>query len=372
MNRFWPMVILLISIAAMIWLDASFGMKWALMGLVGLGFGFTLAFSRFGIVFGWREMITKRNSYYVRIHLITIAIEIVLFTAILSFSHALFGDKMVGNIMGIGIPFFIGAIIFGIGMQLAGVCATGTLYCCGEARPRFWLVLIFYGVGTLISNQFRPFLESTFSNPIVIAKDVTGSAWHGMLINLCLLAVLFYLFRKAELRNNTTLNPIFNKKNLFWQDGRFTVLTGGIIIAILNSSVVALHGSAWTITDAVYVMALHSAGFFGLFHNNPMLEQPLFLNPMVGMFWLGILGAALARSLSPKRVQAPSPIGHIFASIVGGLLMGMSAMYSACNLGGMFDGIASGSLHGWIWMLMALCGSIIGIRLRPLFGLSNQ
>ncbi|MFS1163381.1 YeeE/YedE thiosulfate transporter family protein, partial [Aeromonas salmonicida] len=54
---------------------------------------------------------------------------------------------------------------------------------------------------------------------------------------------------------------------------------------------------------------------------------------------------------------------------LGGLLMGMGAMYSACNLGGFFDGTASGSLHGWVWMLMALAGSLIGIRLRPLFKL---
>jgi len=47
----------------------------------------------------------------------------------------------------------------------------------------------------------------------------------------------------------------------------------------------------------------------------------------------------------------------------------MGAMYAACNLGGFFDGTASGSLHGWVWMLMALAGSLIGIRLRPLFGL---
>ena len=94
-----------------------------------------LSFSRFGIVFGWREMLTKRNSYYVRVHLLTIAIEILLFTCFLSFSHALFGDAMVGNVMAIGIPFIVGAFLFGIGMQLAGVCATGTLYCCGEGQP---------------------------------------------------------------------------------------------------------------------------------------------------------------------------------------------------------------------------------------------
>lgn len=369
MNRKWSLPIVALAGGALLWLGNTFGMKWALMALIGFGFGFTLSFSRFGIVFGWREMLTKRNSYYVRVHLLTIAIEILLFTCFLSFSHALFGDAMVGNVMAIGIPFIVGAFLFGIGMQLAGVCATGTLYCCGEGQPRFWLVLICYGIGTLISNQFRPELEATFSSHVVLARDLTGNLWSGMLLNLALVAVLFMLFRKSELKRTGELKPLFSGGNLFWRDGRFTVLTGGILIALLNSSVVALHGSAWTITGAVYDMALRGASLFGLFEGNPKLAQPLFINPMVGMFWLGILGAMLARCISGGGTFAPMRLGNSLASILGGLLMGMGAMYSACNLGGFFDGTASGSLHGWVWMLMALAGSLIGIRLRPLFKL---
>ena len=151
---------------------------------------------------------------------------------------ALFGDAMVGNVMAIGIPFIVGAFLFGIGMQLAGVCATGTLYCCGEGQPRFWLVLLCYGIGTLISNQFRPELEATFSSQVVLAKDLTGNIWSGMLLNLALVAVLFLLFRKSELKRTGEVKPIFGGGNLFWRDGRFTVLTGGILIALLNSAVV--------------------------------------------------------------------------------------------------------------------------------------
>ncbi len=34
-------------------------------------------------------------------------------------------------------------------------------------------------------------------------------------------------------------------------------------------------------------------------------------------------------------------------------------------------GIASGSLHGWIWVVMAMAGSWVGIRWRPAFGLAR-
>jgi hypothetical protein len=58
--------------------------------------------------------------------------------------------------------------------------------------------------------------------------------------------------------------------------------------------------------------------------------------------------------------------------VVGGLLMGYGARLGfGCNIGAMFSGIASASLHGWIWFACAFVGSLVGIRLRPLFGQSN-
>jgi len=43
-----------------------------------------------------------------------------------------------------------------------------------------------------------------------------------------------------------------------------------------------------------------------------------------------------------------------------------------CNIGAYFSGISSASLHGWLWLAAAFVGSILGTRLRPLFGLSVE
>lgn len=370
MSRQWSLPIAALAGGALYYLGIHQGAQWVWMALIGLGLGFTLSFSRFGIVFGWRELLARRNSYYVRIHLLTIAIELLLFTTALSFGHSLFDEPMVGNIVPIGVPFVGGAFLFGIGMQLAGVCATGTLYRCGEGQPRFWLVLLCYCIGTLIGGSLKPWMASHFvSNPILF-KQLTGGLWSGMLLNFALIALLYFIFRQVELRRHGTLQPLWSQGNPLWRDGRFTVLTGGIIIALLNSSVVALHGSAWTITGALYDLSLRAGSLFGLFAGNPKLAQPLLANPMIGMFVLGVLGAALAHCLSGAPKAGPTHNGAILAGMLGGILMGVGAMYSLCNLGGYFDGTASGSLHGWLWMLMALAGSLIGLRLRPRFGLS--
>jgi hypothetical protein len=41
-----------------------------------------------------------------------------------------------------------------------------------------------------------------------------------------------------------------------------------------------------------------------------------------------------------------------------------------CNIGAYFSGIASSSLHGWLWFPAAFAGNILGTRFRPWFGLS--
>jgi hypothetical protein len=43
-----------------------------------------------------------------------------------------------------------------------------------------------------------------------------------------------------------------------------------------------------------------------------------------------------------------------------------------CNIGAYFSGIASGSLHGWLWLPAAFAGSAIGTHLRPMFDLGVE
>jgi hypothetical protein len=46
-------------------------------------------------------------------------------------------------------------------------------------------------------------------------------------------------------------------------------------------------------------------------------------------------------------------------------------MASGCNISAYVAGIASGSLHGWLWILPGLTGNWLGLHLRPLFRLDR-
>jgi len=84
-------------------------------------------------------------------------------------------------------------------------------------------------------------------------------------------------------------------------------------------------------------------------------------------------GALLAAGLAGRRGWWRLPaLRPALASLCGGLLLGYGAVLgSGCNISAFFGGIASGSLHGWVWIVPALLGNAVGLRLRPAFGLSR-
>ena len=84
-----------------------------------------------------------------------------------------------------------------------------------------------------------------------------------------------------------------------------------------------------------------------------------------------MLGALLAAGLAGKFAPDLSiPMRPLLAAIIGGLLLGYGARLAfGCNIGALFSGVASGSLHGWLWLVCALAGNWAGVKLRPYFAL---
>ena len=51
--------------------------------------------------------------------------------------------------------------------------------------------------------------------------------------------------------------------------------------------------------------------------------------------------------------------------LLAGIVLGYSSRLAfGCNVGAYFSGIATGSVHGWVWFIAAFAGAGIGIRLR--------
>jgi hypothetical protein len=87
-----------------------------------------------------------------------------------------------------------------------------------------------------------------------------------------------------------------------------------------------------------------------------------------------LLGAMLAAALAGRYAANRRFSGRaVMAAVVGGLLMGYGARIAfGCNIGAFVSGVASTSVHGWLWIACAIPGTVLGIWLRPMFGLANE
>jgi hypothetical protein len=163
--------------------------------------------------------------------------------------------------------------------------------------------------------------------------------------------------------------------------GPWPLIAGALALAGLNFLTLLIAGHPWTITWAFTLWGAKIAVLLGWDPRSSDFWQGDFqraaleggvLDDVTSLMDIGLVvgalcAAALAGRFSPRgRI----PLRSLAAAVLGGLLMGYGARIAfGCNIGAFFSGVASTSLHGWLWIAAALPGSWVGIRLRPAFGL---
>lgn len=166
--------------------------------------------------------------------------------------------------------------------------------------------------------------------------------------------------------------------------GPWSLLLGAISLALLNWAILVIAGHPWSITWAFTLWGAKAAMALGwdpaasAFWTGGFPENALgrgILDDTTSVMDIGImLGAFAAAGLAGRFAPVwRIPWRSAAAALIGGLLMGYGARLAyGCNIGAFFSGIASTSLHGWLWIVCALMGVWIGVRLRPLFGLEVE
>lgn len=357
----------------------------ALLLVLGLGLGLALFHSRFGFTSAWRQLVAVGQGKALRAHTLLLAATAILFAPFLAAGVAPSGDAVAGNLAPIGLSLLVGATIFGIGMQIGGACASGTLYIVGSGHTAIFLTLGGFVVGSTIGAAHFVWWQGTPSTDPVSLATVFGSHTAGLAVTLLALGAIAGLtYVVGRIKNPPPVAPVATTTGV-WRviRGAWPLWVGALALAVLNLGVLLTKGSPWGVTSAFALwgskataaLGIADPASWGYFAGDKAapLEQSLLADSTSLTNFGIIIGALIASALAGgfslhRKVPARMAIG----AIVGGILMGYGARLAyGCNIGAYLGGISSLSLHGWIWGVMAILGTWIGLQARPLFGLSR-
>ena len=131
------------------------GLTYFAGALLGGFAGFALYHAAFGFTAAWRRMSRERRGRGLRAQMLLIAMTCV-FTYLLIGYEDLTGWNMHPVVMPMGLASALGAVVFGIGMQLGGGCASGTLFTTGGGSSRMLIVLAFFILGSVLATAHIP------------------------------------------------------------------------------------------------------------------------------------------------------------------------------------------------------------------------
>ena len=296
----------------------------------------------------------------------------------------LFGRSVGGFVAPLSMAVLVGAFLFGVGMQLGGGCGSGTLVTVGGGNLRMVVTLAAFIAGSVIATAHLPWWRTLPSyGTVSLVRDVGAVPGLAIILPVFLaIAVGTWWLERARHGATPFLRRPGPPQAADWWHGPWPLVAGAVALAVGNFLTIAIAGHPWGVTSGFTMWGGQIAEALGISvsdwpwwqNNRWMLSSSVFASTVsvmnFGLLVGSFLAAGLAASFNPNwRISVRS----LLAAILGGLLLGYGARLAyGCNIGAYFSGIVSGSLHGWLWMVAALAGNIVGIVLRPAFGLAVE
>ena len=368
--------------AVALYLQATVSWRQSALFIVGAVAGVVLYHAAFGFTSAWRVFISDRRGAGLRAQMLMLAAACVVFFPLLAAGSA-FGQPVRGSVAPPGLAVVLGAFIFGVGMQLGGGCASGTLYSAGGGSTRMLVVLGGFVAGSLIGTahaQWWTALPAWAPKSLVTA----WGPWTALAASLAVFGAVATMTGIVERRRHGRLVGPDENAGARWLRGPWPLVAGAIGLALVNIATLTIAGRPWGVTSAFALWGAKTAAEMGI----PVDTWPYWTSPaqaaalkrsvladVTSVMNIGIMLGALLASLLAGRF-APvwtNSRRSLIAAVLGGLLLGYGARAAyGCNIGAYFSGIASGSLHGWLWLPAAFAGSVLGTCLRPYFDLGVE
>ena len=356
MKRF-PLATLIVAFfILLLWAVSA---RQALLFVIGIGMGAALAGARFGFTTGWRQLIEHKDPRGVTGQILLLALAALLAMPLLANYTELTAA--------LGPPSFsliIGAFVFGLTMQIADGCGSGTLYKAGLGIPLNMGILPLFAVGSFMGSvHIGDWLSLGQTEPVGLVNSL--GLKRALAVTLAALLVTLIAVR------------LWVGKGKAWLDSKW--LWGAVALALLATLNLIVAGQPWGVVYGFGLWAAKvaqaanlfdpSTNFFWSQDGNAQIIAQTVLLDVTSITNIGILAGALWVSAKASGNATPLTRQQWIIGLAAGFLMGYSSRLAfGCNIGAMLSGVSTGSLHGWIWIPLAFVGTLIGVRVRRRFG----
>jgi hypothetical protein len=335
---------------------------------MGLALGFVLQRGRFCLNSAFRDIIFLQDLTFFRAYLLCLVVAIIGTNVLESSGLIMSFDPDAGRYVStelmrqsfVPVANILGGFLFGIGIVLAGGCASGIVYRLGEGQIGAMVAIVgfFFGVGMTTDGMFSPVREylksfriDTFGhNPAI--WDIFGGSPTAKWATIAVFCIGIFVFVLKG-------KPTFGRSGKGFSWGLTGVLVG--LITIVSWEVSSVFGG---IPRGLAITTPLRELFFSLLTNstNSRFQEFSFLGIFTGtwgvFFILAVpLGAWLsALGLKEFKWKTP-PAKEVLTVLFGSILMGIGAVIAGgCNLGHGVTGMSTMSLAS----LVAITAIVLG------------
>jgi len=345
--------------------------------LLGLALGFVLQRGRFCLNSAFRDIIFVQDLTFFRAYLLCLVVAIVGTNILESAGLMMTYDQETGRFVStvlmrqsfVPVANIIGGFLFGLGIVLAGGCASGIVYRLGEGQIGALVAIVgfFFGVGMTTDGMISPVRDYLKSFSVEVHGVTNPAIWDlfggGPAAKWATIAVFSIALLAFVLKGK----PSFGKSGRGFAWGLTGVLVGLLTVVAWEVSSVfggTPRGLAITtpLRELFYSMLTNSThspfqefSFLGIFRGT------------WGVFFIFAvpLGAAIsALGLKEFKWKTP-PAKEVLTVFFGSILMGIGAVIAGgCNLGHGVTGMSTMSLSSLVAIIAILLGNWVMVYFK--------
>jgi hypothetical protein len=255
------------------------------------------------------------------------------------------------------VAVIVGGFVFGLGIILAGGCASGTWYRSGEGLVGSWIALVMYAVSAAamkygVLADFDAWMKSWDTGLTTLPQLVGVSPWFfAIALSLLTIGLVRHFLAKDAGKAKAQLNQPWYKKPLHMYTAGAIVGLLGVIAWPLSAATGRNYGLGIT-TPTADVLT------YGVTADPARLNWGTLL--VIGL----LVGSFLAaKSAGEFRVRVPDA-STAKRSVIGGLMMGVGAtLAGGCTVGNGMVETSLFSFKGWVALGMIAIGIGVGAKL---------